>query len=164
MANLIPKNEATLRAILKLGEADLHDVEAVVGNVAKEAINSLYRCEFLQVVKTRRQRTKSERMREMHVYAITDKGRQKLQDIDYPTDMEMRSVKASKPAQNLHRMEHLIIPTRDPNVKEMMTEIGGRQVKITYGSHHPYELLKPDPDHARNYRNYIPRPIRGILG
>jgi len=35
MQKLIPKNEATLRAIMKLGNASLHDVEAIVGGLSE---------------------------------------------------------------------------------------------------------------------------------
>lgn len=60
MTKLLPKNEATLRAVMKIGNASLHDVENIVGDVAKNAINSLYRCDFLQIVGARSQRTKRE--------------------------------------------------------------------------------------------------------
>lgn len=160
MAKLLPKTEATLRAILKLGKATLHDVQEAVGvDVAKNAINSLHRCEFIEAVGTRSTRTKQGCVKDIHLYAITDKGRQKLQDADFPKVAEMRSVAACKLDTKLHQMQHLIIPIRDPSVKEMMAEIGGRQVKITYGVHHAYEPYVPPPDHSRNY---TPRPIKGI--
>lgn len=158
MAKLIPKNEATLRAIMKLGNATLHDVEAIVGVVAKEAINSLVRCAFIYVVETKSQETKKGYMRGMHVYAITDRGRQKLQDVDFPPARQMLALKVSK-NQELHQMQHFVIPTLDPNVREMMAEIGGREVKITYGVHHAYDSYVPPIDHSRNY---TPRPIKGI--
>jgi hypothetical protein len=43
-------------------------------------------------------------------------------------------------------------------VKEMIAEIDGRKVKITYGVHHDYEVYKPAPDYTR----YRPNPIKGI--
>lgn len=158
MPNLIPKNEATLRAILKLGNATLPDVEAIIGDVAKNAINSLYRCKFVNVVATKSQKTKQGRMQDLHVYAITEKVRNKLQDADFPKVVEMRQQK-QKTAPELHQMQHFIIPARDPNVEEMMAEIGGRMVKITYGMHHAYEVYRPAPDHSRNY---TPRAIKWI--
>lgn len=161
MAKLIPKNEATLRAIMKLGNATLHDVETIIPEGAKNAINSLHRCEFIEAVGTRSTRTKQGCVKDIHLYSITDKGRQKLQDVDFPKVAEMRSVAASKLDTKLHQMQHLIIPIRDPSVKEMIEEIDGRQVKKTYGVHHKYEVYVPPPDHSRNY---TPRPIRGILG
>lgn len=157
MPKLIPKNEATLRAILKIGNATLHDVEEAVGKVAKEAINSLYRCDFLQLVETRSLRTKQGSMKDMHVYAITEKGRNKLNDADFSTVVAMRQQK-QKTAPNLHKMQHFVIPTRDPNVREMMAEIGGREVKITYGVNFEYEPYVPPPDYTR----HKPRPIKGI--
>lgn len=160
MTKMLPKNEATLRAVMKIGNASLHDVENIVGDVAKNAINSLYRCDFLQIVGARSQRTKQGCMKEMHVYAITDKGRQILQDIDYPTYMEVRSIKACKLDEKLHQMQNIIIPISAPSVKEMIAEIAGRKVKITYGVHIPYEVYRPAPD---NSRNYTPRPLRSIL-
>lgn len=158
MPKLIPKNESTLRAIMKIGNASLHDVEAIVGTVAKKAINSLYRCDFLAVVATKSQQTKQGRMKNMHVYAITEKGRNKLQDADFPKVVEMRQQK-QKAAPQLHQMQNFVIPDRDPNVKEMMAEIGGMLVKITYGVHHAYEVYRPAPDQSRNY---TPRAIKGI--
>ena len=35
MTKMLPKNEATLRAVMKIGNASLHDVENIVGDVAK---------------------------------------------------------------------------------------------------------------------------------
>ena len=159
MAKLIPKNEATLRAILKIGNATLHDVEAIVGDVAKEAINSLFRCEYVCVVATKNMLTKGRHTKNMRVYAITEKGRNKLQDSDVPKVVETRQKPKQQTAPELHQMQHFIIPDRDPNVKEMVAEIGGRMVKIAYGVHHEYETYVPPPDYTR----YKPRPIRGIL-
>lgn len=158
MPKLIPKNEATLRAVLRLGNATLHDVESIVSDGAKNAINSLYRCEFLQVVATKTQQTKQNRTKDMHVYAITEKGLNKLNDADFPKVVAARQPK-QKTAPELHQMQHFVIPARDPNVREMMAEIDGREVKITYGVHHAYEVYRPAPD---NSRNYTPRAIKGI--
>lgn len=157
MPRLIPKNEATLRAILKIGNATLHDVEEIVGDVAKEAINSLFRCEFLCVVATKSMLTKSGQTKDMHVYAITDKGRNKLNDADFPKVVEMRQPK-QKTAPGLHQMQHFVIPARAPSVREMMAEIGGRMVKITYGVNFEYESYVPPPDYTR----HKPRPIKGL--
>jgi hypothetical protein len=60
-------------------------------------------------------------------------------------------------------MQYFTIPDRDPNVHhvhQMMAEIGGRMVKITYGVHHDYEVYRPAPDQSRNY---TPKPLRSIL-
>lgn len=160
MAKLIKKNEATLRAIQKIGNATLHDVASVIGDVAKESINSLYRCGQVCVVETKSMRTKQGCMKNMHVYAITEKGRQTLQDIDFPTTIELRSVRACTLDPGLHQMEHLIIPIRNPNVQEMMAEIGGRDVKITYGVTANYERYIPAKDDGTRYK---PRPMRSIL-
>lgn len=158
MAKLIPKNEATLRAILKIGNATLHDVEAIVGDVAKEAINSLFRCDLIYSVAVEIMLTKGGQKRNMHVYAITEKGRNKLQDADFPKVVEMRQKPKQQTAPALHQMQHFVIPERAPNVKEMMAEIGGREVKITYGVNFAYEPYVPPPDYTR----HKPRPIKGI--
>lgn len=160
MAKLIPKNEATLRAIKKLGEACLHDVQAIVGDVAKEAINSLHRCEHIAIVATRSQKTNGNQVRDMHVYAITGKGRMKLQDSDIPPARQMQALKVPAPVPELHKMENFVIPDRKPNVNEMVAEIGGRQVKITYGVHHAYEQYVPAQDDGTRYK---PRQIKSIF-
>ncbi len=153
-------SEATLRAVLKIGKASLHELEEAVGDIARNAIRSLYRLEYVQVVETRSQRTKQGCTKEMNVYAITEKGRQKLQDIDFPKVAEMKAVKACKLGTDLYEMQHLIIPIRDPNVKELIAEIGGRQVKITYGVHHEYSPYVPPLDDGTRYK---PRRFKSIL-
>lgn len=163
MANLMPKNESTLRAILKIGNATLHDVEKIMGSDAKNAINSLYRCGNVKVVATKSQKTRKGVMQHMHVYAITEKGKQRLADADLPLARQMKALKVpiNKTQPNiLHQMQSLVIPERDPNVRQMVAEIDWRMVEITYGVHLDYEVYRPAPDRSRNY---TPRPIRGIL-
>lgn len=167
MPKLIPKNEATLRAILRLKEAGVHEVNAALGENAKDAIRSLLLCEYIQVTRSIMRQTVTsnpkhkQHTRQMLLYAITYRGRQKLQDMEFPPAREMKALKAVPvPKFDLHKMESFIIPSRDPNVREMMAEIGGREVKITYGVHHDYEVYRPAPDHSRNY---TPRPLRSIL-
>lgn len=82
-----------------------------------------------------------------------------LQNLDFPPARQMQALKVATP-QQLHRMETFVIPDRKPNVNEMVAEIGGREVRITYGVHHPYEVYRPAPDSSRNY---TPRPLRSIL-
>jgi hypothetical protein len=152
MANLMPKNESTLRAILKIGNATLHDVEKIMGSDAKNAINSLYRCGNVKVVATKSQKTRKGVMQHMHVYAITEKGKQRLADADLPLARQMKALKVP-----INKTQPNIL---HPNVRQMVAEIDGRMVKITYGVHLDYEVYRPAPDRSRNY---TPRPISGIL-
>lgn len=157
---LAKQSKATLRAVLKIGNASLHELEESVGDIARNAIRSLYRLEYVQVVDTRSQRTKQGCTKEMNVYAITDKGRQKLQDIDFPKAAEMKAAKACKLGTALYEMQHFITPIRNPNVNEMYAEIGGRKVKITYGVHHEYSPYVPPRDDGTRYQ---PRRFKSIL-
>ena len=165
MTKLTPKNEATLRAILLLKEAGVHEANAAIGDDTKDAIRSLLRCEYIQVTRSIMRQTVTrnpkhkQHTREMLLYAITDRGRQKLQDMEFPPAREMKVLKVVLGQKfDLHKMESFIIPERKPNVNQMIAEIGGREVKITYGVNYAYETYKPAPDLTR----YKPNPIRGI--
>lgn len=164
MAKLLPNNEAALRAILKLGETGVHEVNAHIGFDTRDCIRSLLRCEYIYITRSVMRETapKNPRhkthTREMMLYAITDKGRMLIQNLDFPPARQMLALKVAAP-QQLHRMETFVIPDRKPNVNEMIAENGGRQVRITYGVHHPYEVYRPEPDSSRNYTQ---RLIRGI--
>jgi FlaA1/EpsC-like NDP-sugar epimerase len=165
MAKLVPNNEETLRAILKLGEAGVHEVNAHLGFDARDAIRSLVQCEYIYITRTvmretvpKNPRHKSH-TREMMLYAITDRGRMLIQNLDFPPAKQMLALKVAKP-QQLHRMETFVIPDRKPHVNEMVAKIGGREVRITYGVHHPYEVYRPAKDQSRNY---TPKPLRSIL-
>lgn len=174
MQRLKQKNEDALRAILKLKEAGLHEVNACLGFDAKECINSLKRCNFIEVTRTvSRQMSSAKRknqgfMRDMHLYAITDRGRDLIQNMDFPPARKMEALKvpvvkakpqpeATPAPPQLHKMEYLTTPIKTPGVNVMMAEIGGREVKITYGTGFEYEVYRPEPDRSRNY---TPRPLR----
>lgn len=182
MTRLIPKNEATLRAILKLKEAGLHEVNAHLEFDSKECINSLKRCNLIEVTRTVPRKLSSKRrknqgvVREMHMYSITERGRILLQNLDFPPARQMLALKVPvkrpqpKPQPmksppppketHLHKMQSFIVPMQSNGHKVMMAEIDGREVKITYGAGFEYEVYRPAPDRSRNY---TPRPIRGIL-
>lgn len=175
MAKLIPKNKATLIAVLKLVKATSQDVEDLLGYPVIPAIKSLHTCGLLETVATVRRTTKVGHSRDMRVYVVTEHGRQKLQDADFPPARQMQALKvpAKRPQPkpqpmksppppketNLHQMQSFIVPMPSSGHKVMMAEIDGREIKITYGVNFDYEVYKPAPDHSRNY---TPRPIRGI--
>lgn len=176
MTRLIPKNEAVLRAVLKLVKATSQDVEDLLGYPVIPAIKSLHTCGLLETVAKVRRTTKVGHSRDMRVYAITEHGRQKLSDADFPPVRKMQALKVpakrpqpkpqpmkSPPPQketNLHQMQSFIVPMPISGHRVMMAEIDGREVKITYGAGFEYEVYRPAPDRSRNY---TPRPIRGIL-
>ena len=175
MPKLIPKNESVLRAVLKLVKATSQDVEDLLGYAAIPAIKSLHTCGLLETVATVRRTTKVGHSRDMRVYAVTEHGRQKLQDADFPPARQMQALKvpAKRPQPKplpmksppppketqLHQMQSFIVPMPSNGHKVMMAEIDGREVKITYGAGFEYEVYRPAPD---NSRNYTPRAIKGI--
>lgn len=157
MILLKPNNEKTLRLLSKKGTATLHDVVDLIGEDAKNTIRSLHQCGHIQVVAVVKQKSKGGEMKDMNVYGITDSGKAKLDRVAVPKTPTTRPAQQPR-KQDLHLMQTFIIPERDPNVNVMIASIGGRDVTITYGVHHPYEVYRPAPD---NSRNYTPRPIRG---
>lgn len=162
MYQLSEQSAIVLRAVLKLGEATYQEVSSVVGFDTQQAINSLKRCGYVIVAKTVKRVINCRRgtcTKPVNSYSVTDKGRLSLHNRDFPPARQMKALKVPLHPVQLHKMESFIIPDRDPNVEEMMAEIGGRMAKITYGVHHEYEVYRPAPDRSRNY---TPRLIRGI--
>lgn len=155
MPKLIPKNEATLRAVLKLVNATAQDIEDLLGPAARPAIKSLHDCGLLETVETARRATKVGHSRDMRVYAITEKGRQKLRDVDLPPVRQMKALKV--PVKRPHPM--CAVPDKHASVNVMTAEIKSHEVKITYGVNFEYEKYMPAPDRSRNY---TPRPLRSI--
>lgn len=173
MYQLSQKSETALRACLKLGECTKQDICAAITEFdAKESVNSLRKCGYIEVVRQiiRAIDIVGQRplTRPVNVYLITERGRMAIHHSDFPNTRKMKALKVPlkpepKPEskkQELHEMQNWIIPDRKPNVNEMTAEIGGREVKITYGVHVPYEVYVPPVDKSRNY---TPRPQRGIL-
>lgn len=171
MTKLSLKNEATLKAVLKLGKATVQDINDFMGHEARPAIKSLNACNLIETISIVRRVTKVGHNRDMCVYAITEKGRQKLLDADLPPARKMKDLKVpikrpqpmkSPPPPketNMHQMQSFIVPMPITGHKVMMAEIDGRTVKITYGACFEYEVYRPAPDRSRNY---TPRPIKGI--
>lgn len=165
MTRLVPKNEEVLRAVLKLTKATSQDVEDLLGYAAIPAIKSLHSCGLLETIATVRRTTKVGHSRDMRVYSVTEKGRQKLSDADFPPARQMQALKvpmkSPPPPKNtqLHQMQSFIIPMPSKGHKVMMAEIDGREVKITYGAGFEYETYRPAPDRSRNY---TPNPIRSM--
>ena len=178
MTRLIPKNEAVLRAVLKLVKATSQDVEDSLGYPVIPAIKSLHTCGLLETVAKVRRTTKVGHSRDMRVYAITEHGRQKLSDADFPPVRKMQALKvpakrpqpkpqpqpmkSPPPPKSVQKdsVPMRAVPDKHVSVNVMMAEIDGREVKITYGAGFEYEVYRPAPDRSRNY---TPRPIRGIL-
>ena len=178
MTRLIPKNESVLRAVLKLVKATSQDVEDLLGYAAIPAIKSLHTCGLLETVATVRRTTKVGHSRDMRVYAVTEHGRQKLQDADFPPARQMQDLKvpakrpqpkpqpqpmkSPPPPKSVQKdsVPMRAVPDKHVSVNVMTAEIDGREVKITYGAGFEYEVYRPAPDRSRNY---TPRPIRGIL-
>ena len=170
MAKLIPKNEAVLRAVSANGTLPANQaLEMFPDFDVRTAIVSLRKCNYIEVVGTvirksnAKRRSEKDRVIPVHVYGVTEKGRLAIQYLDYPPVLEIKAATkkalAPKPKQQeLHPMQYFTIPDRDPNVREMVAEIDGREVKITYGINFKYEVYKPAPDLTR----YKPMPIRGI--
>jgi len=155
-------SEVVLRAIQKLGNATLKDVFDAAGVGSKPAVYSLKKCWYVQVEKTLMRVTskagKSE-SKPVSVFSLTEKGHAAIRRMDLPP--VKNPLKPNRP--ELYTMQYFTIPDRDPNVHhvhQMMAEIGGRMVKITYGVHHDYEVYRPAPDQSRNY---TPKPLRSIL-
>ena len=178
MTRLIPKNESVFRAVLKLVKATSQDVEDLLGYAAIPAIKSLHACGLLETVATVRRTTKVGHSRDMRVYAITEKGRQKLSGADFPPARQMQAIKvpakrpqpkpqpqpmkSPPPPKSVQKdsVPMRAVPDKHVSVNVMTAEIDGREVKITYGAGFEYEKYTPAPDRSRNY---TPRPIRGIL-
>lgn len=166
MYQLSEQSAIVLRAVLKLGEATHQEASSFVGFDTQPAINSLKRCGYVTVHRTLIRVINCRGgtcAKPVNSYSVTDKGRLSLHNRDFPPARQMKALKVPlHPVQpQLHKMESFVIPDRKPNVKELVAEIGGRKVKITYGVNPAYEVYRPAPDQSRNY---TPRPIRGILG
>lgn len=176
MANLIPKNEATLRTIMRLKEAGVHEVNAAIGEDSRNAIRSLLRCEYIHVTRSVMRKTKPidkthrTYAREMLLYAITEKGREKLKDAGSSLARQTKALKAPpreikaplnpEPLkQEQHKMQDFVIPDFPPGETQMVIEVDGVQVKCARGVEFKRDKYVPPVD---NSRNYTPRPIKGI--
>lgn len=154
-------SQKVLRTIIPMKEATARMLTEAVGFKADPYVNSLARMKYIEVIRTQHSKNTRGSVVEVNVYAVTRAGLQKLYEVEHappPKPKPPPKAENKKPPE-LHLMTNFVIPDRNPNVNEMMAEIGGRQVKITYGVHHAYEPYVPPPDHSRNY---TPRPIKGI--
>lgn len=140
-------SQTVLRTIIPMKEATARMLTEAVGFNADPAVNSLARMKYIEVIRTQHSKNTRGSVVEVNVYAVTRAGLQKLYEVEHaPPPKPKPPPKAD--------------PDRNPNVKEMMAEIGGRQVKITYGVHHAYEQYVPAQDDGTRYKQ---RPIRSIL-
>lgn len=182
MTRITKRNEDVLRAFIGMKEAGIYELREHFGIDIKNYLYALHKCGYIKVSRTVRRQIACQKpehkpcMRDMHMYAITDKGRLLLQNLDFPPARQMQALKVpvkrphpkpqpmkSPPPQketNLHQMQSFIVPMPSNGHKVMMAEIDGREVKITYGAGFEYEVYRPAPDRSRNY---TPRPIRGVL-
>lgn len=182
MTRITKRNEDVLRAFIGMKEAGIYELREHFGIYIKNYLYALHKCGYIKVSRTVRRQIACQKpehkpcMRDMHMYAITDKGRLLLQNLDFPPALQMQALKvpAKRPQPkpqpmksppppkeaNLHQMQSFIVPMPSTGHKVMMAEIDGREVKITYGAGFEYEVYRPAPDRSRNY---TPRPIRGIL-
>lgn len=146
------QSETVLRAMAKREEANLHQLNDELKFDTRSTLNSLTRCGFIAVV-----RTMVRTMRDMNVYAITIRGTEKICEID--NNPQQRPQPEPKPVKKAAAPMRAV-PDKHASVNVMTAVMGGREIKITYGTQVPYEVYRPAPDHSRNY---TPRPIRGIL-
>lgn len=182
MTRITKRNEDVLRAFIGMKEAGIYELREHFGIDIKNYLYALHKCGYIKVSRTVRRQIACQKpehkpcMRDMHMYAITDKGRLLLQNLDFPPARQMQALKvpAKRPQPkpqpmksppppkeaNLHQMQSFIVPMPSTGHKVMMAEIDGREVKITYGAGFEYEVYRPAPDRSRNY---TPRPIMGIL-
>jgi len=172
----ISKNSGViLRKLHTLKEAELAVLAKEITEFpAKDAINSLTRQGFIEVVKILTRKLSGKRnkgVKEVRILAISEKGLRALETLDNPKPPPVkvsRPSKAEKPAktlkterapkQVLHQMQNLIIPERDPDVEVDYIEVEGRKVKITYGKAPTRKTYVPPKDCTR----YKPGIIRGI--
>ena len=154
MAKLGKTSESVLRAIAKVKESHLHELNAELGFDTRSTLRSLIGCDFIAVVRTVTRKSTKGHLVEINVYEITEKGTQKLHLIDNPpTPIEKPSAVAKVSKETKRGIE----PMR---LVEVTEHIGEREVQITHGLCKQYEVYTPERSHQRNY---VPRPIRGIL-
>jgi len=156
-------SQQVLRTIIPMKEATARMLTEAVGFQADPYVNSLARMKYIEVIRTQHSKNTRGSVVEVNVYAVTRAGLQKLYEVEHappPKPKPQPKVAKKDTQQELPLMTNFVIPDRNPNVKEMMAEIGGRQVKITYGVHHAYEQYVPAQDDGTRYKQ---RPIRSIL-
>ena len=154
MAKLGKTSETVLRVIAKLKESHLHELNAELGFDTRSTLRSLIGCDLIEVVRTVTRKSTKGHLVEINVYGITEKGTQKLHLIDNPPAPIEKPTAVAKASNAIKRT---IEPVR---LVKMTGQIGEREVPVTHGPCNQYEVYKPE---RSNPRNYVPRPIRGIL-
>ena len=184
MTRITKRNEDVLRAFIGMKEAGIYELREHFGIDIKNYLYALHKCGYIKVSRTVRRQIACQKpehkpcMRDMHMYAITDKGRLLLQNLDFPPARQMQALKvpakrpqpkpqpqpmkSPPPPKSVQKdsVPMRAVPDKHVSVNVMTAEIDGREVKITYGAGFEYEVYRPAPDRSRNY---TPRPIRGIL-
>lgn len=152
-------SQKVLRTIIPMKEATARMLTEAVGFNADPYVNSLARMKYIEVIRTQYAKNTRGSVVEVNVYAVTRAGLQKLYEVEHAPPPKPKVAK-KETQQELHLMTNFVIPDRNPNVNEMMAEIDGRKVKISYGVHHPYQPYVPAQDDGMRYK---PRPMRSIL-
>lgn len=177
MAKITQKNESVLRAISSNGTMAANLVIEMFPDFdARLTLKSLRTSGYIDVVGTVMRKSKEARKKgkdcvtPVRVYAITDKGRMALQNIDHPPARVIKAAiqKVLKPQpkqptqkQEQRPMQDFVIPDLHfpPGVNQMVIEVDDMKVKCIRGEQFKRAPYVPPPDHSRNY---TPRPIKGI--